>query len=69
MSIAAADYDRLEGMIRALPDDEVDKVFSYVAFLDHLQHMEDEEDLRDVLDREGEECVPFEEVQRELGLL
>lgn len=69
MPITAAEYKSLEGMIRSLPDEDVDKVISCVEFLDHLQRAEDEEDLRDVLARKDEECVPFEDVERELGLV
>lgn len=68
MTAAAAEFDRLEKMISTLHEDDVEKVFSYVAFLNYLQRLEDEEDLRDIAAREDEEEISFEDVKKELGL-
>ncbi len=64
-----ADREELYKMIESLPEDDTEKVLSYVAFLKYIQHLEDEEDRRIILDRQDEATIPFDDVKKELGLV
>ena len=63
-----AERKTLYRMIHALPDDDIEKAMSYVAFLQYLNQKEDEEDLAAYYERADEPTYSLEEIKAELGI-
>lgn len=58
----------LYNLFRQLPEEVVEKVTSYAAFLWSLQQKEDMEDLRAISERIDEPTIPWETLKMEQGL-
>jgi len=58
----------LYNLVRQLPEEDVEKVTSYAAFLWSLQQKEDMEDLRAISERIDEPTIPWETLKMEQGL-
>ena len=58
----------LYNIVRQLPQEDVEKVTSYAAFLWSLQQKEDMEDLRAISERIDEPAIPWETLKKEHGL-
>jgi len=58
----------LYNILRQIPQEDVEKVTSYAAFLWSLQEKEDMEDLRAIRERNDEPAIPWETLKKEHGL-
>jgi hypothetical protein len=58
----------LYNLVRQLPEEDVEKMTSYAAFLWSLQQKEDMEDLRAISERIDEPTIPWETLKMEQGL-
>jgi len=59
---------KLNGLIKTLPSEEVDKVISYAAFLKYSIEKETSEDLQVIEDRRCEPSTTWEKVKKDLKI-
>ena len=55
----------LYNLLRQLPQEDVEKVTSYAAFLWYSQEKEDMEDLREISERIDEPAIPWQTLKKE----